>query len=138
MITVNSTSPWVTTNSSHGYYCSTPGIVRLNHNNLEVQSPSGDWTYVPPSQISVGLTSAADSALSWAMSKMMEEQELTSSLNQSVGLPSNTKISETLQAQVDLVNQVSETVNKALIQLDKERKKLAVLTQLSIDHNGTA
>lgn len=66
-----STMPYITPNTDIPMH----GMVRIHGNDLQVWS-GGNWVQIAASYPIVGLSSSAQSAISWAMVKMAEEAEL--------------------------------------------------------------
>jgi hypothetical protein len=64
----HSSGPYVNNNNTSA------GMVRYNNNNLEVYDGSA-WLIISGSIGSVGLNGIAESAIDWAVKKMVEEQE---------------------------------------------------------------
>jgi hypothetical protein len=57
------------------------GMVRYNNNNLEVYN-GASWLVINGSIASVGMNSAAESAIDWAMRKMAEEELMMALANE--------------------------------------------------------
>jgi hypothetical protein len=63
--------PYISTNIDNPMQ----GMVRIHGNDLQVWSGS-NWVQIAASYTTVGLSSSAQSAISWAMKKMAEEAAL--------------------------------------------------------------
>jgi hypothetical protein len=110
-----STSPHIVTGGSSLTYVGTnpsnplQGMLRLNGANMEVFDGSY-WKHVDAS-VGVGLTGAADSAISWAIKRMEEERQWA-------------ELAENNQA-----------VKIALDNLEQARRQLAVTAQLAREYD---
>jgi len=110
-----STSPHVVTGGGSLTYVGTnpsnpvQGMLRLNGSNMEVFDGSY-WKHLDTS-VSVGLTGAADSAISWAIKRMEEEQQWA-----------------------ELAKE-NKAVKIALEKLEQARQQLAVTAQLAREYD---
>ena len=121
------------------------GLIRWKNGNFEVDTGNG-WAYMSPSQISVSVDPIVDSVVNWALERMAEESELKNLLNQETPglISSKHKNNEKVAQQVELVNKAVELMQQALKAVDQantilahERRKLEVITNLSVDHDAT-
>jgi hypothetical protein len=99
-----------------------------------------------PSQISVTVDPIVDTVVDWALERMAEESELKNLINQETPglISSKHKNNEKVAQQVELVNKAVELMQQALKAVDQantilaqERRKLEVITNLSVDHDAT-
>jgi hypothetical protein len=67
----NPSGPYINSNSGQSMI----GMVRYHNNNLEVYD-GYTWMQISTGYASIDLSSAASSAISWAMTKMAEEAKL--------------------------------------------------------------
>ena len=121
------------------------GLVRWQHGNFEVDTGTG-WAPMSPSQISVTVDPIVDTVVDWALERMAEESELKNLINQETPglISSKHKNNEKVAQQVELVNKAVELMQQALKAVDQantilaqERRKLEVITNLSVDHDAT-
>jgi hypothetical protein len=102
----NSSGPYVNSHSGQPMI----GMVRYHNSNLEVYDGSV-WLTIGGSYVTIELTGSANSAISWAMTKMAEEANLT-------------KLSEehpAIKAAYENMQRASEQL-KATIILSKDEK----------------
>lgn len=68
----NASSPWIPTNGSNSFI----GQIRYNNSNQGLEVFDGSNWLILSGSASVGLTGTAESAISWAIKKMADEEEL--------------------------------------------------------------
>jgi hypothetical protein len=121
------------------------GLIRWKNGNFEVDTGTG-WEVMSPSQISVTVDPIVDTVVDWALERMTEESELKNLINQETPstVSSKHKNNEKVAQQVELVNKAVELMQQALKAVDQantilahERRKLEVITNLSVDHDAT-